>query len=116
MVMVATTFPVSFLDAVTLRVRDVTAGTMSQTLPPRLVERFRELIEAADDLLFDVTEPVRLRLVEQLRGSDLARLVDDGGQLKAVYATDADFNPRTRRRPYPTSHTLYWSATSQPGD
>ena len=101
----ATTFPVGVLDAATLRVRDVTATTVSQTLPPPLVERFRELIEAADDLLFEVTEPVRQRLVEQLSGSDLARMIDEGGQLKIVDATDADFAPRTRRRPYPTSHT-----------
>ncbi|WP_157356965.1 hypothetical protein [Arthrobacter sp. U41] len=112
----ATTFPVGFLDAATLRLRDVTAATASQTLPPPLVERFRELIEVMDDLLFEMIEPVRQRLIEQLRESDLAKMVDEGGQLEAVYATDADFNPRTRRRPYPTSHTVYWSGASQPGD
>lgn len=110
----ATTFPVGFLDAATLRVRDVAAATVSQTLPPRLVDRFGELVEAADDLLFSVTEPVRQRLVDNLSGSDLARMVDAGGQLQIVDATDADFNPRTRRRTYPTSHTVYWSATSLP--
>ena len=112
----ATTFPVGVLDAATHRVQDVTAATVLQTLPPRLVERFRELIEAADDLLFDATEPVRQRLFEQLSGSDLATLIDDGGHLKIVDVMDADFAPRTRRRPYPTSHTVYWSVASQPGD
>ncbi|BCW72421.1 hypothetical protein [Arthrobacter sp. NicSoilB8] len=64
----ATTFPVGFLDAATLRVPDVTAV---QTLPPPLVERFRELVETVDGPHFQVTEPVRHRLVEQLRQSNL---------------------------------------------
>ncbi|MBT2536275.1 hypothetical protein [Arthrobacter sp. ISL-69] len=92
------------------------ATTVSQTLPPLLVDRFRELVEAADDILFHVTEPVRQRLVDSLSGSDLARMVDAAGQLRIVEATDADFAPRTRRRPYTTKHTVYWSATSLPGD
>lgn len=89
---------------------------MSQTLPPPVAERFRELLEAVDDLLFEVTEPVRQRLVKQLRVSDLAKMVDEGRQLEIVDATDADFNPRTKRRTYPTSHTRYWSAMSETGD
>ncbi|MHA7299504.1 hypothetical protein [Pseudarthrobacter sp. MDT3-1] len=112
----ATTFPVGFLDSATLRVRDVAATTVSQTLPPRLVDCFRELVGVVDDLLFDVTEPVRKRLVENLSGSDLARMMEVGGQLRIVDASDADFAPRTRRRPYPTAHTVYWSATPLPVD
>ena len=112
----STTFPVGVLNAATLQVQDVRAMTASQTLPPPLVERFRELVETADDLLFEVTEAVRQRLAEKLSRTDLARMVDEGGQLEIVDATDADFTPRTRRRPYPTSHTWYWSATSQSGD
>lgn len=112
----ATTFPVAFLDTATLRLRDVTAATASQTLPPPLVERFRELIEVMDDLLFEVIEPVRQRLIEQLRESDLAKLVDARGQLKIVDAMDTDFAPRTKRRPYPTSFTRYWSESSQTSD
>lgn len=107
----ATTFPVAVLDTATLRVRDVTAATVSQTLPPPLVDRFRELVITADDLLFETTEAVRQRLVEELSGSDLSRLVNQGGQMKVVDATDADFAPRTKRRPYPTTHTRYWSQT-----
>src|SRR5680860_979466 len=58
-----TTFPVGVLDAETLRVRDAMAMTVTQTLPPPLVSRFRELLEAVDELLFEVTEPVRQRLI-----------------------------------------------------
>ncbi|MDR6413485.1 hypothetical protein [Pseudarthrobacter sulfonivorans] len=112
----ATTFAMGVLDAETLCVRDVTAATVSQTLPPPLVERFQKLMEIADDLLFEVIEPVRQRLVEQLSGSDLETMVIDDGRLEIVEAMDTDFNPRTRRRPYPTSHTVYWSATSLTGD
>jgi len=112
----ATTFPVGILDAATLRVRDVTATTVSQTLPSPLVERFRELVEIVDDLLFEITEQVRQTLVVQLSGSDLARMVDEGSQLEIVDATDADFAPRTKRRRYPTSHTVYSSGTSLTGD
>lgn len=112
----ATTFPVGVLDVETLRVRDVTAATVSQTLPLPLVERFRKLVAILDDLLFEVTEPVRQRLVEHLSGSDLETMVIDGGQLQTVEAMDTDFNPRTKRGPYPTSHTVYWSAMSAGSD
>lgn len=112
----AATFPLGVLDAATLRVRDVTAPTVSQTLPPPLVERFRGLVETVDGLLFQVTEPVRQRLVKQLSGSDLAKLVNEDGQLRLFDAMDADFAPRTRRRSYPKSYTYYWSATPQTGD
>lgn len=104
------------LDAETLRVRDVTAATVSQTLPTPLVDRFQEFVTTADDRLFEVTEPVRQRLVEQFSGSDLETMIIERGLLQTVDATDDDFNPRTRRRPYPTSHTVYWSAASQPVD
>ncbi|WP_026539636.1 hypothetical protein [Arthrobacter sp. 9MFCol3.1] len=112
----ATTFAVGVIDTATLRVRDVSATTASQTLPPRLVDRFRQLIDTVDDLLLAVTEPVRQRLVEALSGPDLARMVAEGGRPKIIDAMDADFAPRTKRRPYPTSHTLYWSPTSPAGD
>ncbi|SLK00896.1 hypothetical protein [Arthrobacter sp. P2b] len=112
----ATTFPLGVLDGETLRVRDVTAATISQTLPPPLVDRFHKLVTAADDLLYEATEQIRQSLIEDLRGSDIETMVRQGAQLQTVDAMDADFNPRTRRPPYPTSHTVYWSSTSLPGD
>jgi hypothetical protein len=112
----ATTFPLGVLDGETFRVRDVTAATVSQTLPPSLVEHFHELVATADDLLFEVTEPIRQRLVKHLSGFDLETMVLEGGQLQTVEAMDTDFNPRTKRGPYPTSHTVYWSAMSPGSD
>lgn len=105
----ATTFPIGVLDSETLRVRDVTAVTSSQTLPPPLVNRFRELVEVVDELLFDVTEPVRQRLIEELARSDLAGMVAEGARPNTINAPDADFDPRTKRLPYPTSNKLHWS-------
>lgn len=112
----ATTFPVGVLDAETLRVRDVTAATVSQTLPPPLVDRFHMLIAAAEDLLYVATEQIRQKLIKRLGGSDMESMVRHGAPLEIVDAMDADFNPRTRRGPYPTSHTMYWSASSLPDD
>ncbi|WP_406636954.1 hypothetical protein [Pseudarthrobacter quantipunctorum] len=111
----ATTFPVGVVDAETLRVRDVTAATVLQTLPPPLVDRFHKLVAAADDLLYEATEQIRQRLIQRLKGSDMETMVGQGAPLIAD-AMDADFNPRTRRGPFPTSHTMYWSATSLSGD
>lgn len=65
----ATTFPVGVVDAETLCVRDVTAATVSQTLPPPLVDRFHKLLVTADDLLYGATEQIRQRLIEHLGGS-----------------------------------------------
>lgn len=91
--------------------RDVTTLTASKTLPSPLVDRFRELVEVVDDLLFEVTEPVRQRLIEELGRSDLARMVAEGARPNVIDATDAEFDPRTKRLPYPTSNKLHWSST-----
>ena len=107
----STTFPVGILDAGTLRVRHVTAATYSQTLQPPMVSRFLELLEAVDDLLFEAIEPVRQRLIEKLGGSDRAAMVASGVRTVVINATDADFDPRTKRLPYPISHKLHWSST-----
>ena len=112
----STTFPVGVLDAGTLRVRDVTAATYTQTLPPPIVSRFLELLEAVEDLLFEVTEPVRQRLIEELGRSDRAAMVAKGVRPNMIDALDADFDPRTKRLPYPTSTKLHWSSTPLSGD
>ncbi|TFD27737.1 hypothetical protein [Cryobacterium lyxosi] len=111
----AITFPVGILDAGTLRVRDVTAATTSQTLPPPLVSRFLALLETVDELLFEVTEPVRQRLIEQLGRSNRAGMVAGGARPIVINATDADFDPRTKRSRYPTSNKLHWSSTPLSG-
>ena len=111
-----TTFPVGILDAGTLRVRDVTAATSSQTLPPLIVSRFLALLETVDELLFEVTEPVRQRLIKELGTSDRAGMVAGGARLSLINATDADFDPRTKRSRYPTSNKLHWSSTPLSGE
>jgi hypothetical protein len=64
-----------------------------------------------DDLLFQVTEQVRQRLIEELGRSNLAEMVARDARPSLINATDAEFNPQTKRRPYPSSHTLHWSPT-----
>ena len=112
----ATTFPVGVLDAQTLAVTDVTAVTSSQTLPPPLVSRFRQLLEAVDGLLYEAIEPVRQRLTEDLRGSDRAEMLARGARPKVINATDSDFDPRTKRLPYPITNKLHWSSTPLSGE
>ena len=112
----STTFPVGILDAGTLRVRDVTAATYSQTLPPPLVSRFLELLEVVDDLLFEAIEPVRQRLIEKLGRSDRAAMVTRGVRPNVIDASDSDFDPRTKRLPYPTSNKLHWTLTPLSGE
>ena len=112
----ATTFPVAVLESGMLRVRDVTAATVSQTLPPILVFRFLELVRSVDELLLEVTEPVRQRLIEELGGADLAGMMAGGSRPDVIEATDADVNPRTKRLPHPAAIKLHWSASAITGD
>ncbi|KGJ71940.1 hypothetical protein GY21_18760 [Cryobacterium roopkundense] len=106
-----TTFPVALIDSSSLQLRDVMASTFVQPLPPPLVSRFLELVKAVDDLLLEVTEPVRQRLMTEMRHADLARMVAEGKSPDVIHSTDADFNPRTKRRAYPSGNTIYWSKT-----
>ncbi|TFC56883.1 hypothetical protein E3O62_11935 [Cryobacterium sp. TMT2-15-1] len=94
----------------------MTAATYSQTLPPPMVSRFLELVEAVDDLLFEAIVPVRQRLVEELAKSDRAAMVARGVRPLVINASDADFDPRTKRLPYPTSNKLHWSSTPLSGE
>ncbi|TFD27710.1 hypothetical protein [Cryobacterium lyxosi] len=112
----STTFPVGILDASTLRVRDVTTATYSQTFPQPMVSRFLELLEAVDDLLFEAIQPVRQRLIKKLGRSDRAAMVARGVRPNVIDALDADFDPRTKRLPYPTSNKLHWSSTPLNGE
>ncbi|WP_146068105.1 hypothetical protein [Cryobacterium sp. M96] len=94
----------------------MTAATYSQTLQPPMVSRFLELLEAVDDLLFEAIEPVRQKLIEKLGGSDRAAMVARGVRPRVINASDADFDPRTKRLPYPTSNKLHWTSTPLSGE
>lgn len=112
----ATTFPVAVIDASSLQLRDVMASTVVQPLLPRQVLRFLELVKTVDELLFEVTEPVRQRLMTEMRRADLVGMVAEGRLPDFVDATDADFKPRTTRQPYPAANTVYWSKAAISGD
>ncbi|TFD68224.1 hypothetical protein [Cryobacterium gelidum] len=107
----ATTFPIAILDASSLQLKDVVALTVVQPLPTHHVVRFLELVEIVDALLFEVIEPVRLRLMAEMRRADLAGMMAGGKRPEIVDATDAEFSARSKRKPYPAENTMYWSTT-----
>ena len=74
---------------------DVT--TYSRTLPPPMVSRFLKLLEAVDEFLFEVTESVRQRLVEELAKSDRA----EGARPTLIYATELNSIGERSDRPIP---------------
>lgn len=70
------TYPVGVLDAATLDVKDVAAAVTVVSSPPRLVvQRFRTLVVAMEELLDVATAPVRARLEIDLRQTDPRLLV-----------------------------------------
>ena len=99
------TYPVGFLDARTKELQFVSALTVASTLPDSIAQNFARLIEVVLDLLDEVLDPIRGRLEELLRTADPETLVAaPRGIDKMAY----DFQPRSKRAPYPTRHPLYW--------
>lgn len=103
----AVTYPVGVLEADTREVQFVAAATIVSSLPLPLVERLRNLVVAMEQLLDAAIQPVRERLEEGLRAMDPRELAA-GKQPKVLEKLAAEFEPRTKRPPYPTSHTIYW--------
>lgn len=103
------TYAVAVLDAQTLEVRDVTAPTIGSTMPPERVWDFLELVTAVQDLLDDVIEPIRARLMQEMAISDRAALLRQGGRPMVREMLAAEFDPSTTRPSYPMSHPIYFS-------
>jgi hypothetical protein len=101
------TYPVGVLDAETFEVRHVAGATMTSTLPWLVVETFLTLVETMEELLDEAIEQVRTRLEGQLRRTD-PRILAAVAPPEVIEKLAVDFNPRTKRPPYPTSHTIYW--------
>ncbi len=109
------TYPVGVLDSATLDLVYVAGATVISTLPRAVVQRFQTLLEAMDDLVDAALEPVRARLEATMRQVDPRALLADP-RPTVLEKFEDEFNPRTTRRPYPTSHTIYWQQISQDGD
>lgn len=103
----AMTYPVGVLEADTLEVQFVAAATVVSSLPRPLVESFRTLVVVMEGLLDAAIDPVRKRLEEGLRAMD-PRERAAGAQPNVLEKLAEEFEPRTKRPPYPTSHTIYW--------
>lgn len=107
----AVTYAVGVLDSRTLKVRDVAGLTIVVPPPARMVLEFRDLVEEMERRLDEVLQPVRATLMETLAGMDPNQLrAATGPEIQEKWARE--FNPRTRRAPYPTGHTVYWDVVA----
>ena len=100
------TYPLGVLDPATLEVAEISAVTVNSSLPMLVLQKFRTLIAAIEERLDVVIEPVRARLASELGQSDLEKMLASSRPLVLEKFAE-DFNPRTKRAPYPTGHTLY---------
>lgn len=90
-------------------IRDVWASNVSQTLPLTLVRQLAALIEELIDSIDALLESVRGRLLADARAQDVP---ETPATLPGVkQELDSSFNPRTRRKSYPTQQTFYGSIT-----
>lgn len=101
------TYPMGFIDSVTGEVAHVSAVTMITPLPPVVAQKFRTLVEAMTDQLDQAIEPVRARLEAGLRRADPHVLLA-GKRPEVLNKLAREFNPKSKRKPYPTRQTLYW--------
>ena len=103
----AVTYAVGVVEAETLDVRDVMAATVITPLPEPLIHEFHGLINSVGRLLDQAIEPVRNRLkgmLAEMTHSDIVALAEPQISAKRTQ----EFNPNTKRTPYPAGHTLYW--------
>ena len=108
------TYPIGMLDAKTLNVLDVSAPTVSSTMPTEQVNSFITLIDEMRRRLDDVIEPIRDRLKAILTDADRAALVAKGPRPNAHLLQARAFAHPATRSPYPRSHPLYLSGSPNP--
>ena len=115
----AVTYPVGVLDADSLEVRYVAGVTTSSTQPWQVVRGYQTLVATMDGLLDQAIETVRTRLERQLRMTD-PRILAEVAPPRMIEKFAADFNPKTKRPPYPphpTSHIPHGLlGAARPGD
>lgn len=101
------TYPFGFLNPATLEVAHLSGVTISSTLPVYVLHRFRRLVDVMTKQLDAVIDPVRSRLESNLRKTDVHLLLA-GPRPELPARFPEDFNPRSKRAPYPSGQTLYW--------
>lgn len=107
------TYAVGVLDADTLDVLDVSAPSVSSTMPPGHVRTFLELVNVVEESLDEVIHPIRERLMQRLVAADRAALIKDGPKPAVRELPEEDFGSHTTRPPYSTSHPVYWTTESR---
>jgi hypothetical protein len=106
------TYAVGIIDSETLEVRDVAGPTVLMPLPDRLVLQFRDLIDAMENRLHEVLEPVRATLINTLTEMDADQLLASAGpEIQARWAHE--FNAKSKRARYPTGHAVYWNRVGE---
>lgn len=100
------TYPVGVLDAKTMELQSVSALTVASTLPDSIAEDFARLIRTVLELLDDALDPVRGRLEQVLRTTAPEALV--AAPPRAIDKFASQFDPRSKRGPYPTAYTFHW--------
>ena len=103
----AVTYAIGVFEPDTLEVRDVMAATVLVPVPGHIVREFRTLVETAELLLDEAIEPVRNRLRNSLAEMNQAD-IDGHAKPEILDKWALEFDPKTKRAPYPTGHTLYW--------
>lgn len=104
----AVTYAVGVLDSRTLAVRDVAGLTVVVPPPAPVVLKFGGLIEEMERRLDEVLEPIRASLMNALTRTAPSQLrAAARPEIQEKWAHE--FNPRTKRAPYPTGHTVYWT-------
>jgi hypothetical protein len=63
-------------------------------------------VESLEELLDEEIRPVRVRLEHYLRSTDPTVLTMV--RAKIIEKSVDEFNPKTKRPPYPVSRTVYW--------
>jgi hypothetical protein len=101
------TFPVVPLEPVTQRPRAMVGMTLSQTLPPEVLEQFRTLIETVTDRLEILLDGVRARIDRVIEAAPTQEIAT-WTRPAIVGRLSSDFNPQTPRARYPAGQSHYW--------
>jgi hypothetical protein len=105
----STTVPVLVIRANPPGVVDLIGASTIQPLPSEFAAKFRELVEAVDELVGDLIDEVRERILFSVRDVDVAELIANSPPREVTHASSSEFTPRSRRPSFPAAQTFYWS-------
>jgi len=107
----AVTYALGVLHRETLKVRYVAGPTLVVPLPNPVIREFQELVDVMERRLDEAIEPVRTILMKRLAGMGRSQLeAATRPEIQEKWANE--FDPKTKRSPYPTGHTVYWEVVA----